>query len=151
MSTPTPFHVERESGAYNPSVGSPCSADFAPHIDSLGAYVEPAEKNVYTNNEHKQRCFVCANCAEDSQELRDADLCFYCMERLCRKCWDLNGGACTQCVALAAESGWGRKMQGLRSMKRGGRPKIKSPCRKCRKKFGVRDLRLHLPRCNGKQ
>lgn len=47
MSTPTPFHVERESGAYNPSVGSPCNAYFAPHIDSLGNYIH--DYNVYEN------------------------------------------------------------------------------------------------------
>lgn len=73
-----------ERGARNePPRFSGCTHVYNSH--SLGAYVETAEKNVYTNNEHKQRCFVCANCAEDSQELRDADLCFYCMERLCRK------------------------------------------------------------------
>ena len=44
-----------------------------------------------------------------------------------------------------------RALQALRKTRsgghEGGRPRVMRPCRFCRKRFGGRELRAHLPHC----
>lgn len=99
-----------------------------------------------TNNDAQTTMFSCTNCKEKFTVYGgDLARCFSCVEPLCWGCWE-NGGECDPCVRRE----WGRMMQAKRKVKAGGRPAVKRPCGLCRKKFTARDLRAHVPKCQGR-
>lgn len=46
---------------------------------------------------------------------------------------------------------WVRRLNLRRDPSKAGRKKELRPCPHCRKKFGGRDLRKHIPQCDAKQ
>ena len=90
-------------------------------------------------------CVQCQVQIEAAKELR----CFWCVELMCWKCWEMNYGQCSKCARTISRTNDASRMAYARKVKRGGRPKTMRRCPSCKVRFSARELRKHKPGCAG--
>jgi hypothetical protein len=58
-----------------------------------------------------------------------------------------SGENCPHCKHELSDD-WIKAAHSRVAGRRGGRPQVSRPCPYCKKEFGARDLREHMPRCD---
>jgi hypothetical protein len=88
-------------------------------------------------------CVQCRGKIEAMEERR----CFWCIEPMCWKCYEMRTGQCTKCARIIAGARDASRMSLARRVNRGGRPKKMRKCPVCAARFSAREMRTHRKAC----
>ena len=88
----------------------------------------------------QESCFECGAQIEGIIER----LCFWCMQPMCWKCYELQHGQCVRCARTISLAPKVAKMPMHAKHAKPGRPERVRSCSVCRTRFSAREMRIHM-------